>query len=225
MLLWLHETTPWLAMRTVLYLSTSSATSLPISGVPGVRYGARPTLTKTSYSGTMQVGGTMPATAKPVAYGGWQWQVATAVGCFCMICRCMRISLVRFLVPQSWLPEKSTRHMSSGLRRPLLKSVGVQMAMSSPTRMAMLPPLPSTYSRCQRRRPISQICSFKLCAYGELKNASNSDFGDFELGGRAGGASLPSAPLLALLKLPPPFELGAPPAGAPPFACRSKIKS
>ena len=41
-----------------------------ISGEPGVRYGATATLANTSYSGIMHVGGTSPATAKPVLYGG-----------------------------------------------------------------------------------------------------------------------------------------------------------
>src|SRR4249919_3791510 len=69
-LLWLQLTTPWLAIRMVLCLSTRSETSFPISGVPGVRYGAIATEENTSYSGTMHVGGSTPATAKPVAYGG-----------------------------------------------------------------------------------------------------------------------------------------------------------
>ena len=42
-------------------------------------------------------------------------------------------------------------------------SVGVHKARSSPTRIAMFPPLPSTYARCHSRRPISQICSFNSC--------------------------------------------------------------
>ncbi len=83
-----------------------------------------------------------------------------------MICKCAGISLVRFFVPASWLPSKSTKHMSAGCMKPLLTSVGVQMAMSSPTRMAMLPPLPSTYSRCHSRRPMSQSCSFALQIQG-----------------------------------------------------------
>src|SRR5205807_2835028 len=65
-LLWLQVTTPWFAIKMVLCLSTRSATSLPISGVPGVRYGAIATDANTSNSGIMQVGGTIPATAKPV---------------------------------------------------------------------------------------------------------------------------------------------------------------
>ena len=40
--------------------------ALRMSGVPGVRYGAMATDAKTSYSGIMHVGGTRPATAKPV---------------------------------------------------------------------------------------------------------------------------------------------------------------
>ena len=83
---------------------------------------------------------TLPAGQRPEIEGA----VATAFGCFFIICKCIKISLVRFFVPQSWLPSKSTRHMSDGFSEPLLTSVGVQMAMSSPTRMAMLPPLPST---------------------------------------------------------------------------------
>ncbi len=81
-------------------LSPKSATSLPISGVPGVRYGAMGTLPmNTSISGIMHVGGSTPATANAVACGGWQWTVATARGWRFMICRCIRISLVRFFAP------------------------------------------------------------------------------------------------------------------------------
>src|SRR6202044_103928 len=101
----------------------------------------------------------------------------------------MRISLVRRFTPQIWLPSKSTRHMSAGFMKPLLTSVGVQSAMSSPTRIAMFPPLPSTYSRCHRRRPISQSCSFNEWQYAELKNASNSLFELFELNCFEGGAA------------------------------------
>ena len=57
-------------MRMTLWVSTKSATSRPISGVPGVRYGAMATDVKSSYSGNMPEGGNIPATAKPVAYGG-----------------------------------------------------------------------------------------------------------------------------------------------------------
>ncbi len=65
------------------------------------RDGAMATDEKTSYSGIMHVGGSMPATANPVLYGGWQCTVATARGWRFMICRCIRISLVRFFVPQN----------------------------------------------------------------------------------------------------------------------------
>jgi hypothetical protein len=40
---------------------------LPMSGEPGVRYGAMPTEQKTSYYGNMQVGGAIFATANAVA--------------------------------------------------------------------------------------------------------------------------------------------------------------
>src|SRR6185312_13874641 len=130
----------------------------------------------------------------------------------------MRISLVRFFTPASWLPSKSTRHMSSGFMKPLLTSVGVQSAMSSPTRIAMLPPLPSTYARCHNRRPISHICSFKFWQYGELKNASSSAFELFELNGFAGAVNVPLVTALALA-VTAPFDAGL------PVISKSRIKS
>ncbi len=107
----------------------------------------------------------------------------------------MRISLVRPFAPASWVPAKSTRHISSGFMNPLLTRVGVQMARSSPTRTAMLPPLPSTYSRSHRRRPTSQICSLIAWTSGEAHRASISAFGLFELtrgrvAGRSGSATV-----------------------------------
>src|SRR6266702_4018208 len=115
-------------MSTVLWCSTRSATSWPISGVPGVRYGAMGTSPmNTSISGIMHVGGFTPATAKAVACGGWQCTVATARGWRFMICKCIRISLVCFFVPQSWLPSRSTKHMCSDFMKPLEQGVGGQV--------------------------------------------------------------------------------------------------
>src|SRR5215472_1899683 len=100
-----------------------------------------------------------------------------------MSCRCIKISLVRFLAPRIWFPSKSTRHRSSGLSEPLLTSVGVQMAISSPMRTAMLPPLPSTYARCHCRRPISQMCAFRRRTGEEWKSAWSFALGEWDESG------------------------------------------
>ncbi len=58
--------------------------------------------------------------------------------------------------------------------KPLLMSVGVHSTRFLATRMLMLPPLPSTYSRCQRRRPMSQMRSLRTARTSERKNFSTS---------------------------------------------------
>jgi hypothetical protein len=82
--------------------------------------------------------------AKAVACGGCACTQALAAGWRFMMPKWVFASLVRLRVPASWLPSRSTRHMSSGFMKPLEMSVGVQSARLSPTRMVMLPPLPST---------------------------------------------------------------------------------
>ena len=84
------------------------------------------------------------------------------------------ISLERFHVPATWRPSLSTRQSMSGVMKPLLTPVGVQMKRSGEMRAEMLPPLPSQYSRIQMRRPISQISFLIFSAAGELNRVASS---------------------------------------------------
>ena len=77
---------------------------------------------------------------------------------------------MRARVPASWLPSRSTRQRSSGFRSALLTSVGVQRTAFSPRRIEMLPPLPSTYDRCQSFRPTAMISALAVSASGEAKS-------------------------------------------------------
>ena len=65
-------------------------------------------------------------------------------------------------------------HIMSGVMKPLLTPVGVQMKRSGPRRAEMLPPLPSQYSRAQMRRPMSQICSLIVVASFDAKSAMSA---------------------------------------------------
>ena len=111
---------------------------------PGVSYlviGTSPK--KTSTSGSTHCGIGSRATAKAVAWGGWQWTTLFTSGRSFMIARWSRISLVRFRLPESCLPSMSTMHRSSGLMKPLQIIVGVQRTWFSLSRKEMLPSLPA----------------------------------------------------------------------------------
>ena len=96
--------------------------------------------------------------------------------------------------------------MCSGVRSYLLHSVGVQSTSFGPMRYEMLPPLPSTYWRCQSFLPVATISALIRSASGELKSAS--------AGGDATG--VPAAPAARPWR-PSPREHGA----AGPSAWRS----
>ena len=112
--------------------------------------------------------------ANAPAWTGCAWHTLTASGVEWKIAMCVVISLERFQVPPSCLPLPSTMHIMSGVMKPLLTPVGVQMKRSGPSRAEMLPPLPSQYSRAQMRRPMSQICSLIEVASFEAKSATSS---------------------------------------------------
>ena len=89
---------------------------------------------KTSNSGIVHLGIGSWATAKAVAWGGWQWTHDLMSGRVFMIVRCRRISLDRFRLPETCLPSMSTMQRSSGFMKPFETRVGVQRTRSSLSR-------------------------------------------------------------------------------------------
>ena len=119
-----------------MYLRTASGSSC-VDGVAYAAMGMLPSVVNTS-ANTGRVSG-MPATAKPVAVGGWACTTAWTSWRWRYTSRCINISDEGSRSPWSLRPSRSVMHIMSGVRKPLQTLLGVINRRSAPSRTLMLP--------------------------------------------------------------------------------------